>query len=446
MALDEVPTTTPVEADELARRLEDARRRTLELTADLQGERLFGPKLSIVNPPLWEVGHVGFFHDYFALRTLHGLDDYQVADAESLYDSSSIDHDDRWELPLPDMATTRDYLDRVQQAMLSRLPDGGRADEATSYVYQLTLLHEDMHGEAFTYTRQTLGYPAPELSAPAPPAPEGGGPLEGDVEVPGGEHVLGSGPEVPFRFDNEKQAHTVEVAPFAIARAPVINAEFAAFVDAGGYERREYWSEAGWAWREQEGRTAPRYWQRDGVGNWQQRVFDRVEPLAPHQPVCFVNVYEAEAYCAWAGRRLPTELEWEVAASRAPSADGQSLAPGKRLLPWGDEPAPDAQRANLDGLRLGCVDVGALPEGDSAFGCRQMLGNVWEWTASRFDPFPGFRPDLYRDYSQPWFPEGRRVLRGGGWPTRGRLIHNSHRNFFTPEREDIPTGFRTCAR
>lgn len=441
--LDRIPDTPPQPSYRLIGWLDDARRRTIELTADLDGSRRFGPMMDIVNPPIWELGHVGFFHDYFALRKLHGLDHYQHPDAEQLYDSSNIEHDTRWELPFPDMETTFGYLQSVRDAMVERLP-AGDADPGTSYVYQLTTLHEDMHAEAFTYTRQTLGYPAPELGgAPELPAPDHG-PLTGDAAVPGGKHPLGSDESLPFRFDNEKPVHQVEVAAFAIGLSPVTNAEYLAFIDDGGYRRRELWSEAGWRWLQQAGLEAPAYWVRDGAGNWHRRRFDRTEPLAQHQPVCHVSFFEAEAWCRWAGRRLPTEAEWEVAASRQPDGSGRGLAEGKRRWPWGDTP-PDPMHANLDGWRLDCVDVAALPAGDSAFGCRQMIGNVWEWTSSLFGPFPGFRADLYRDYSEPWFPEGRRVLRGGAWPTRSRLIHNGYRNFFTPERNDVPTGFRTCA-
>jgi iron(II)-dependent oxidoreductase len=439
----QVPPTHGVASTRLAELVSDARRRTYELTADLSGERLFGPNISIVNPALWEVGHVGFFHDYFALRQLFGLGHYQRSDAEQLYDSSAIPHDDRWALALPTMAETWAYVDAVRDAMIERLPEG-TASEAISYVYQLTVLHEDMHGEAFTYTRQTLGDPPPRLTVPEElPAAEPAGPLPGDVAVPGGAHTLGADESVPFRFDNEKQPHTVEVAPFAIARAPVTQGEFAAFVEDGGYSEPRYWSEAGWQWLQSMGQSAPRYWHAS-EGGWTVRWFDRYMALEPNRPVTHVNYYEAEAYCNWAGRRLPTEVEWEVAASRVPDASGEALAPGKRLYPWG-EAFPEPRHANLDGFRLDTVDVAALPDGDSALGCRQMLGNVWEWTSSTFGPYPGFAVDLYRDYSQPWFPEGRKVLRGGSWATRARVINNHHRNFFLPDRNDLYAGFRTCA-
>jgi iron(II)-dependent oxidoreductase len=231
------------------------------------------------------------------------------------------------------------------------------------------------------------------------------------------------------------------VPPFAIARAAVSNAEYAAFVDAGGYADPCYWDEAGRAWLAASGMACPRYWRRDGDG-WAVRRFDRWEPLPPDAAVIHVCWHEARAYCRWAGRRLPTELEWEVAA--AGQSDGRGgLATHKRRYPWGDA-APSPQRANLDGRALGTIAVGALPEGDSAFGCRQMIGNAWEWTEDTFGPYPGFEPDMYQDYSQPLFGNTK-VLRGGAWATRGRMIRNTWRTYYGPERNDVFAGFRTCA-
>lgn len=442
-----IPPSHRQSADDLATRLVDARRRSLALMDAILETRELGPQLAIVNPPLWELGHVGFFHEIFALRALYGIADTELPQAERWFDSSSIPHSKRWELALASRAAILDYLARVQQAMLERLPDGGLASEAQSYVYQLTSLHEDMHGEAFIYTRQTLGDLPPVLNSLSNDnellALLSAGPLPGDVDIPGGHHWLGSDESVPFRFDNEKPPTEVEVAPFSIARAPVTNGEFATFVEQGGYLQAEFWSRAGGRWREQEEATGPIYWRRGKNGAWEERQFNSWQPLAPHRPVAHINFYEAEAWCRWAGRRLPSEAEWEVAASRVQRLGDKSLAPVKRRYPWG-QALPDRRRANLDALWTGTVDVAALSEGDSAFGCRQMLGNVWEWTATRFGPFPGFRADLYQDYSEPWFQEGRCVLRGGAWATRRHLIHNGYRNFFTPERRDILAGFRTC--
>jgi iron(II)-dependent oxidoreductase len=298
-----------------------------------------------------------------------------------------------------------------------------------------------MHTEAFTYTRQTLEYPAPAIGSGPDPARQAGG-LAGDAAVPGGEFQLGARPEDEFCFDNEKWAHPHEVRPFRIARAAVTNGEFAAFADDGGYLKRELWDDEGWRWRTAAGLEHPVYWRR-GPEGWELRRFQDWLPLPRDAAVIHVSWHEAQAYCRWAGRRLPTELEWEVAAAGEPTADGTALAEDKRRYPWGDS-APDPKRANLDGHALGTIDVGALPAGDSAFGCRQMIGNAWEWTATVFGPYPGFTPDMYRDYSQPLFGSAR-VLRGGAWATRSRLIHNTWRNYYGPDRNDVFAGFRTCA-
>ena len=422
--------------------LRDARARTLELVSDLEGARLLGPRLEIVNPPLWEIGHVAWFHEHFILRGLDGRPTIQP-DADSLYDSMKVVHDTRWNLPLPDLADTFAYMRAVQDALTARLERREPTPEE-EYRYRLTTFHEDMHGEALAYTRQTLNYAAPRL-APAENARGGddeSGALAGDVAVPGGIFQLGALPGSPFVFDNEKSAHAVEVAPFRIARAPVTGAEFLAFVEDDGYRRRELWSEAGWRWREAAAADHPVYWQR-GSSGWQRRSFEQWQSLPAHQPVVHVNAYEADAWCRWADRRLPSEAEWELAAAGEPADDGRGLAPRKRRYPWGESP-PAPEHANLDGRRTGCVDVAAHAAGDSAFGCRQMLGNVWEWTASPFVPYPGFAPDLYAEYSQPWFGT-RRVLRGGCWATRSRMLTVAYRNFFTPERRDVFAGFRTCA-
>lgn len=421
----------------------DARERTIELAADLTGDRLWGPRLSIVNPMLWEIGHMAWFQEKWVLRDGCGEPPLR-ADGDALYDSSTVPHDTRWELPLPTLDGTLAYMRTVRDRVLDKIQQRG-VDERVLYYALYSVFHEDWHTEAFTYTRQTLRYPPPRLSN-LPQNPTGsrpgaadGGPVSGDVAVPSGTLMLGGASDEPFVFDNEKWAHPVTVRAFAIARAPVTQAEFAAFVDDGGYRRKALWDDEGWAWRESERAEHPVYWQRDG-GAWLRRDFEDLVPLEPHRPVVHVNWYEAQAYCRWAGRRLPTEREWEAAAAGEPR-EGQ-LSPHKRRFPWGGEPAAP-HRANLDWQAMGCVDVGQMAPGDSAFGCRQLLGNVWEWTDSTFQPYPGFEPDMYRDNSQPWFGT-RKVLRGGSWATRSRLLRNTLRNFFTPERRDVVGGFRTC--
>jgi iron(II)-dependent oxidoreductase len=389
--------------------------------------------LAIVNPPLWEIGHVAWFQEWWCLRdgASRTPADSMLAGADRLYDSAKVAHDTRWSLPLPAIEATRAYAKEVLEKVivrLRRMPE----DAGLQYFVQLAIFHEDMHAEAFHYTRQTLGYPDP-YPAPATPSASSRAP-RGDVELPGGAFELGAFPGSGFVFDNEKWAHPVQIEPFRIARDAVSNGEFLEFVEAGGYRRREWWSEEGWAWRTGAGAQAPRYWVREGNA-WLQRRFDRVAPLAAGHPVIHVNWHEAQAYCRFAGRRLPTEAEWEYAAAWS-ERDGE-----KHRYPWGNA-APTPDHANLDSGAPVAVD--AYGEGDSACGCRQMIGNTWEWTESSFDPYPGFEIDPYREYSQPWFGT-HKVLRGASFATARRLVRNTFRNFYTPDRSDIFAGFRTCA-
>lgn len=430
----------PTNAD-LAAWVRDARARTLDLVADLADEQLMGPRLAIVNPLLWEIGHVAWFQEKWALR--HAANQPPISPkVDSLYDSAAIAHDTRWDLMLPSRGDTLAYLTVVRDAVLERIEAGNLSGD-DRYFIQLGVFHEDMHNEAFTYTRQTHGYRAPRsCRAPASIAETEAGPLPGDVEIAGGRFMLGAFSGESFVFDNEKWAHPVEIAPFAIARAPVTQGEFQEFAEAGGYSRRELWSECGWGWLQSVSAEHPLYWQPEGAGRWLRRDFDRWLPLEPHRPVLHVNWWEAEAFCNWAGRRLPTEAEWEVAASTEPA--GQGLAETKRCFPWGDSP-PRSQQANLGGGAGSAADVAAFAAGDSAWGCRQMIGNVWEWVADSFEPYPGFEVDPYREYSQPWFGT-HKVLRGGAWTTQPRMLRNTWRNFYTPDRRDVWAGFRTCRR
>lgn len=405
--------------------LRDARARTLALLEDLDDEQWFGPELAIVNPPLWELGHVAWFQERWCLRELHGCAPLR-ADADALYDSSAIAHDHRWRLALPRRAATLEYaarvLDEVERAF-SSAPTRAERD-----LHLLALFHEDMHGEAFVYTRQTHGYAPPPGAAPHA---IGGGAYPGDAEIPGGLVQIGARPGDEFVFDNEQWAHALELPSFRMARAPVTQAEFRAFVEGGGYARRALWSADGWAWRAAESAEHPLHWRRERDGRWARRRYDGWVELEPHLPVHFVNAHEAEAWCRWAGRRLPSEAEWEHAA-------------GPTRFPWGDSP-PSPAHAQLDLATFEPCEVGAHAAGDSTQGLRQLVGNVWEWTASAFLPYPGFAPGPYRDYSEPWFGD-HRVLRGGAFATRARLLRNTWRNFYTPERRDVLAGFRTCAR
>jgi iron(II)-dependent oxidoreductase len=311
----------------------------------------------------------------------------------------------------------------VLTRLLERLQNG--CDEDDADFAQLASRHELMHAEAFHYTRQTLSYPAPRIAAAAQ---QPGGQVEGDAELPGGAFRLGAAPNGGFTFDNEKWEHPIVLKPWRMSRTAVTNAEFLAFVEAGGYRKREFWTEQGWT-----GREAPVYWRKNG--SWQLRRFDRWIPLPADEPVIHVNWHEANAYCRWAGRRLPTEAEWEYAATFDPTSGK------KRLFPWGNEPWSPS-RANL--FSAAPVSVHNHPAGDTPTGLRQMIGNVWEWTSSDFLPYPGFLRDPYKEYSEPWFGN-HKVLRGGCYATSPRLVHGAWRNFYMADRADVLAGFRTCA-
>lgn len=430
------PSIAPPAAAELVTMLRDARARLLACVADLSDAELRVPLLAIVNPFAWELGHVAWFQERWNLRHRAGRASLR-ADSDELFDSSAVPHDTRWELRLPGRADLLAYLAGVLDATCARLESMGAAlDPLDRYFASLALFHEDMHVEALLYTRQTLAVRRP-IGAIGPEeddARSDAGPLAGDVDVAGGTFRMGAEHDATFVFDNELDAHPVTVAPFRIARAAVTQAEFAEFVEACGYERRELWTDVGWAWRSACDARHPVYWRREANGRWLRRRFERWIPLAEHRPVLHVNAFEAEAYCRWRGRRLPTEAEWELAARGASS----------RRFPWGDAP-PEARHANLSARAGDVVDVGAHAEGDSAAGCRQMLGNTWEWTASAFGPYPGFVAGPYTDYSAPWFGT-HRVLRGGAFVTQARLIRASWRNFYPPDRRDVWAGFRTAAK
>lgn len=428
----------PATVTEIINMMQDARARTLELVMDLNAEQLIGPKLPTVNPIQWEMGHVAYFYEFFVSRAFFGDTGVIGAKSDSLYDSISVPHAVRWDLPLLDRDETLKYMAETNETLISNLQSKDASSEAR-FMAQFGVFHEDMHTEAFLWARQTLGYATPKIAGSIDRSSLSNiGAHPGYVSVPGGRLTLGAPADWPFAFDNERPSHDVEIAPFQIAKTPVTNAEFANFIVDGGYTDDHYWSADGLKWRNETGATHPTFWIPDD-GHWHIRRFDQILPLPAHEPVIHVCWFEAEAYAKWAGARLPTEREWEVAALGERANDG-TLAPGKRRYPWGNQPAGHT-KANLDGYCLGPVDVAAFPEGDSRFGCRQMLGNVWEWCADTFAPYPGFKPDAYEDYSQVLFGNTK-VLRGGAWTTRSRMMHGTYRNYFEPYRCDIFAGFR----
>lgn len=413
----------------------DARSRTLSLVEGLTEVQLIGPVLPTINPLKWEIAHVAFFHEIWVLRHLGGKKPIRP-DADELFDSISIAHNSRWKLPLPNLNDTFTYMNDVLQAELFQL-DNIEDNNYTKYFYLLALFHEDMHGEAFTYTRQTLAYPKPGFVKSKSQVFNENPLVIKDIEIEGGCFLLGAVREEEFIFDNEKWAHKVKVQPFKIAKYAVSNEEFLEFVDAGGYKDKKYWSDTSWKWRLEKQLEHPVYWKKDSDQNWYLRQFDQWQKLNKRHAVIHVSWYEAQAYCQWANRRLPTEAEWEYAASSIPRNSVQ-----KNIFPWGNN--LDLDHINTDSVICGPLEVDALPSGDSQEGCRQMIGNVWEWTDTTFQPYPGFSPDWYSEYSRPLFGETK-VLRGGSWATRGRMLRNTWRNYYGPDRNDVFAGFRTCA-
>jgi iron(II)-dependent oxidoreductase len=419
------------ERKRLIEALEDARDYTLAAYAHLDERGRSFPYVRTVNPPLWELAHVAWFQEHWCLRWQDGAPRKPslLDDADAMLNSALIAHRARWDLPRLTWPVVNDYLQRVLDATIGSIE---RADERFDpYFPTLALYHEDMHAEAYLMSLQTLALPAPARASPQtlpPPAA-----LDRTrASFAGGAFVLGAAPGEDFVFDNELQPHAVSIAPFELATATVTQGEYREFVEAGGYSDPRWWSEAGWTWRSEAGVECPRHWRRED-GSWLARSFDAWAPIAESLAMLHVNAHEAEAYAAWRGARLPTEAEWEHAAR-------WGLAEGEDRFPWGGG-LEGASPANLD-LAVGqVVDPRALPQTDSRAGVRQMLGNVWEWTATPFGPYPGFDPGPYKEYSQPWFGD-HRVLRGGSCATRSRLVSTRWRNFYTPERTDAFAGIR----
>lgn len=427
-------TETSVESAFLVEWAADVVDRTLELIVDLNQDQLISPLLPTVNPLQWEIAHLAWFQEKFVLRQACGHDPI-LSYGDALYDSGAVPHDTRWRLVLPSLKETTDYIRTVASRVIEELTRPGVTDVVRHFT-RYTINHYDVHTEALTYTRQTLGFRPPVfagLSGTWPVYDNENASVSSDVSVAGGEFLLGAAMSDPFVYDNEKWAHRVEIAPFSIAKAATTQAEFAAFVEAGGYEDTRVWSDAG-AWLRSTGARHPVYWRR-GPGGWQRRHFDAWLDLEPDLPVCHVSWWEADAYCRWAGRRLPSEAEWEYAATGG--------AWPKSVYPWGDT-EPGIGQAATDWRSTGPVPVGACAGGDSPLGCRQMIGNVWEWTASDFAAYPNFERDAYWENSEQFFGS-RKVLRGGAWATRARFMRSTMRNYFTPDRRDVLAGFRTCA-
>ncbi|WP_250029599.1 ergothioneine biosynthesis protein EgtB [Paractinoplanes maris] len=422
--------------DRVAAELTRARDRTVLLTEAVDDGDLTRQHSPLMSPLVWDLAHVGNQEELWLVRDVGGREPVRQ-DIDELYDAFKHARRDRTALPLLNPAEARRYVAQVRAKALDVLDrarlDQGRRLVADGFAFGMIVQHEQQHDETMLATLQLRAGP-PVLPAAPPPVPPVA--VTGEVFVPGGPFTMGTDTEA-WALDNERPAHRVEVPAFHIDRAAVTNASYAAFIDAGGYDDPRWWSAAGWDHRQAAGLVAPAHWQRDGDG-WAATTFGRTAPVVPDEPVVHVCFHEASAYASWAGKRLPTEAEWEKAARFDP-ATGRS-----RRFPWGDEP-PSPRHANVDQRHLRPAAAGAFPDGASPLGVHQLMGDVWEWTSTDFHGYPGFTAFPYREYSEVFFGPGYKVLRGGSFGTDGTAVRGTFRNWDYPIRRQIFSGFR-CAR
>ncbi len=437
-------TVPALEARMLRDRLREARDRTLELVAPLTDADVTRQHNPLMSPIVWDLGHIAHFEEVWLLENVDGAGP-GTEGLRGIYDAFRHPRVTRDRLPLPDRATCLGYLADVRRAVLRKMEGiDPRADTPLlrgGYVFNMVLQHEYQHNETIMQTLQLMdGEPYPQPGRKPCWAAEGDGvenqpQTDAMVHFPGGDVFVGTD-DRSQAYDNERPRTRLRVEPFRIDRHPVGNAAFMDFIEADGYRTDAHWSGAGLAWRAAERVQAPLFWfRRDGA--WWTRTLGREAPVDPALPVCHVSWYEADAFARWAGKRLPTEAEWEVAAGWDPAR--------KRafLYPWGDEPATPS-RANLDAVHPGPAPPGSHPGNLSPLGCYGMIGDVWEWTSSHFRPYPRFEAFPYPEYSQVFFGDEYRVLRGGSWATRPGAIRNTFRNWDYPQRRQIFSGFR-CA-
>jgi len=427
---------TVTDSQDLRTRVADllaaSRARSAALTEAVDEADLVAQHSPLMSPLVWDLAHIGSQEELWLVRDVGGREPLRP-EIDGLYDAFQHSRASRVELPLLTPAETRAYVAEVRDKALDtldRTPLTGRRLVEQGFAFGMIVQHEQQHDETMLATHQ-LRSGAPVLQAAAPPA---GAPLPvREVLVPGGPFTMGTSTE-PWALDNERPAHARNVDAFWIDTAPVTNGEYAEFVDAGGYDDRRWWTDAGWRHRVDAGLVAPQFWIRD-AGAWYRRSFGVVEPIRLAEPVVHVSCHEADAYAAWAGKRLPSEAEWEKAARFDP-VSGRS-----RRYPWGDDD-PTPEHANLGQRHLRPAPVGAYPHGASALGVHQLVGDVWEWTSSGWHPYPGYETFPYPEYSEVFFGGDYRVLRGGSFGTDASVLRATFRNWDHPVRRQIFSGFR----
>ena len=430
-----------VETKTMMDRYQDVRGRTMEIVAPLEIEDYVVQTAEFMSPPRWHLGHTSWFFETLLERYLPG---YEVYSTEFLFFFNSyyegfgprIERARRGTRSRPTVAETvtyRNHIDRSMLKLLAHIQESSEAETVLPLV-RLGLEHEMQHQELLVYDIKHLlcDQYGPPRRAQIPPARA----VRGSAEVEGGLFDLGySGND--FAFDNEKPMHKVYLHDFAIDRAPVSNGEFLEFIDAGGYRDYRWWYAEGWDFVSQTGCQAPLYWEQNGA-EWMIRDFWGLHPVSAKadEPVSHVSHYEASAFAKWSGCRLPTEGEWEKAACFDPAREQ------KRCFPWGDSrPVDDPEKANLfENQVWGVARIGSFPDGRSAYGCHQMIGDVWEWTNSDYVPYPGFKSE-FDEYNDKWFVN-QKVLRGGSFATPRSHLRATYRNFFHPNERWMISGFR----
>jgi iron(II)-dependent oxidoreductase len=411
---DERRRTRRATKGELADALTRARDATLAILAPVPDEELVRQVSPLMSPLVWDLAHIGYFEELWLLRRLGARTPFETR-FDDLYDSFRHERRERGALPVLQPDEARAFVADVRRRVLSLLEEIELDEDdpllRDGFVYAIVLQHELQHQETMLQTVHLCGreYPVPEHGARA------ASPEVDEIVLPSGSFVLGS--EHPWAYDNERPAHVVDVPAFAIERYPFTNARHLEFVEDGGYRDRRLWSDDGWAWLRREQARAPLFWAQE-AREWKRLRFGRREPLPPAEPVQHVSYWEAEAVAAWADKRLPTEVEWEKAAQGAPLAHGANVGRGS----FG--PLPVTERAS------------------SRAGVACVLGDVWEWTSSRFTGYPGFTAFPYREYSEVFFGDEYRVLRGGSWATDSLVARVSFRNWDYPQRRQIFSGLR----
>jgi iron(II)-dependent oxidoreductase len=411
--------------------LQEARERTLALVDPISEPDLVRVHSPLMSPLVWDLGHIAAFEDLWLVHRLGGRPMVR-ADLATVYDAFETPRAHRGELPYLGPAQARAYLEEVRDRTLDLVIHHGLGD---GQLPEMVLRHELQHCETMLQTIQLARLEGYSGIPPDPDAPHGEQSRASGlhfIEISGGPCVIGAPPH-GFAYDNERPQHRVELAAFEIGRQPVTNGDYLEFVAGGGYQRREWWSAPGWAWKERERVSRPGGWSEDLACEWR---LSSQRPLDPARPVVHVSWFEADAFARAHSARLPSELEWEKAATWDPAAEG------KRPYPWGEAPPTAGTHANLDQRRPGPVSVNSHPEGQSSYGCEDMLGQVWEWTASPFSGYEGFAAYPYKEYSEVFFGDAYRVLRGGSWATRSRVATPTFRNWDFPQRRQIFAGFR----